>query len=381
VPKGGRLAPTAVYRILRDDMLPIASLITAEFLTYEQDLKPLPEAFSKAWLHLITAMLYFAQPASPTKKVSFGEPPANKHLQAVTKELENAKLEIASRLHSIELEDFEICTESSILALLLNKLAGDVMHGRPDVPTSYSDYFQSLEFDITQNPSLRSFQQKLRDFLQEVQAILATLESQLSVLDVFERSLEQQSVDNDAILIYSLGTSRQSIVIQNCKGRISGRIDKSKGLQLRAEELGEWHQTMVESNKDRQENAIMVFTIVTIIFLPLSFVASVFGMNTRDVRDMPYSQWAYWAAGLPLTVFVIVGSLWWAGELEGVGSWFARTTSRSKKSAHGKKHDQERPAQQETTMRYQAPTARRDDAGLEEQLARPKRRMTYPHLH
>lgn len=77
----------------------------------------------------------------------------------------------------------------------------------------------------------------------------------------------------------------------------------------------------VDWTKDRQENAIYAFTLVTIIFLPLSSVASIFGMNTTDVRDMPFSQWLYWATALPVTLIVIVGGLWWMSELGNVMAW------------------------------------------------------------
>jgi hypothetical protein len=130
--------------------------------------------------------------------------------------------------------------ESSILSLLINQLARDVMHGAPDVATSYTNYFQSLEFNVTEDPSPRSHQEKIRFFLQEVEAVLATLDAQLSVIEVFQQSLEQQRADNGAILIYTLGASRQSVVLDDCKARIGGRIDKFKGLQRRAEDLGEW---------------------------------------------------------------------------------------------------------------------------------------------
>jgi Mg2+ and Co2+ transporter CorA len=40
--------------------------------------------------------------------------------------------------------------------------------------------------------------------------------------------------------------------------------------------------------------AILVFTIVTIVFLPLSFVSSYLGMNTADIRNMDRSQGIFW---------------------------------------------------------------------------------------
>lgn len=76
--------------------------------------------------------------------------------------------------------------------------------------------------------------------------------------------------------------------------------------------------------KDRQENAIFAFTLVTIVFLPISTVSSIFGMNTADVRDMESSQWLYWSVALPLTLAVIMAGLWWMGELGNIARWFMR---------------------------------------------------------
>lgn len=73
--------------------------------------------------------------------------------------------------------------------------------------------------------------------------------------------------------------------------------------------------------KDRQENAVYAFTIVTIIFLPLSSIAGIFGMNTSDVRDMEAGQWLYWVVALPVTLLVIVLGLWWMNELGNVMRW------------------------------------------------------------
>lgn len=71
----------------------------------------------------------------------------------------------------------------------------------------------------------------------------------------------------------------------------------------------------IDTNKDRQEAAIYAFTIVTIVFLPLSTVAGILGMNTVDVRDMELTQWVFWAAAVPLCVVIITLCLIWAGEL------------------------------------------------------------------
>lgn len=77
----------------------------------------------------------------------------------------------------------------------------------------------------------------------------------------------------------------------------------------------------METTKDRQERAIYAFTIVTVIFLPLSSVASIFGINTKDVRDTDLGQWAYWAAAVPVTAAVVFFGLLWTGELGNVLRW------------------------------------------------------------
>lgn len=52
--------------------------------------------------------------------------------------------------------------------------------------------------------------------------------------------------------------------------------------------------------------AIFMFTIVTVVFLPLSFVTSYLGMNTSDVRDLKQGQWLFWAIGGAVTVITLM---------------------------------------------------------------------------
>lgn len=77
----------------------------------------------------------------------------------------------------------------------------------------------------------------------------------------------------------------------------------------------------MDFTKDKQESAIYAFTIVTIVFLPLSAISSIFGMNTSDIRDLDAGQWLYWAVALPVTFGIIVIGLWWMGELGSMVGW------------------------------------------------------------
>jgi len=72
----------------------------------------------------------------------------------------------------------------------------------------------------------------------------------------------------------------------------------------------------MQYNRDKQDAATYTFTVVTIVFLPISTVASVLGMNTNDVRNIDKTQWVFWATVLPLTVVVIIVSLFATGILK-----------------------------------------------------------------
>lgn len=49
--------------------------------------------------------------------------------------------------------------------------------------------------------------------------------------------------------------------------------------------------------------------MVTIVFLPMSFVSSVFGMNVVGIRDTDSGLWVFWAVASATTVVVVGLSL------------------------------------------------------------------------
>lgn len=108
---------------------------------------------------------------------------------------------------------------------------------------------------------------------------------------------------------------------RECRSWLERRDNELLELEVEASRLEDMNANKIEVTKDRQEAAVYAFTMVTIIFLPLSTISSIFGMNSSDVRDMELGQWAYWAAALPTTVAVIVTGLWWMGELGNMVDW------------------------------------------------------------
>lgn len=58
-----------------------------------------------------------------------------------------------------------------------------------------------------------------------------------------------------------------------------------------------------------QNLSVMIFTIFTVIFLPLSFFTSVFGMNTVEWENQPPTIGFIGEVSLPLSAFLILATL------------------------------------------------------------------------
>lgn len=71
------------------------------------------------------------------------------------------------------------------------------------------------------------------------------------------------------------------------------RLAALEQLLRRVQRLTDDTKTRVEINDDDHGKAILMFTIVTLVFLPLSFVASFLGMNTADIRNQTANQMLY----------------------------------------------------------------------------------------
>jgi hypothetical protein len=113
----------------------------------------------------------------------------------------------------------------------------------------------------------------------------------------------------------------RSLFLADCANLIEQREYEFRRNTEYAEDLEREITYKMEWTKDKQENAIYAFTLVTIVFLPLSAISSIFGMNTNDIRNMDFNQWLYWVVALPVTVIIIVAGLWWMDELSNATEW------------------------------------------------------------
>ncbi|KAH0526770.1 hypothetical protein TsFJ059_010052 [Trichoderma semiorbis] len=167
----------------------------------------------------------------------------------------------------------------------------------------YKDYASELHFQANQRPQKRVFLD-IRDLEEELDALHTLLSHQKECLHKFAKSISPDT----------LRLTTMTRVAQNCAEkayqdnhtrRLDRRIQEVQNMKTRSRFLKEQVKQDIEIMEEDHGKAIRVFTIVTLFFLPLSFVSSFMGMNTVDVRNMHYKQGLFWATGIPVTLFVL----------------------------------------------------------------------------
>lgn len=87
----------------------------------------------------------------------------------------------------------------------------------------------------------------------------------------------------------------------------TARMQENTGLTL--EDVA-YQQAVVQKLQQqlqiKQDVRMTVFTSVTVVFLPLSFFTSYFGMNVQDIRETTWTQRRFWAVCAPVSFFLIV---------------------------------------------------------------------------
>ena len=132
-------------------------------------------------------------------------------------------------------------------------------------------------------------------------------------IDIIKDNLRQQF---DALrefkstIAHTYGVGSLSIsVLDRVLGSVSQRIEDFDELQAQAETARFLAAQSISLKAESNNKAIIVFTVVTIVFLPLSFVTSYLGMNTSDLRNMKSGQQLFWAIGAPVAFVVLSTAL------------------------------------------------------------------------
>lgn len=184
-------------------------------------------------------------------------------------------------------------------------------------------------FQVSQYPRRRLLR-SLKYVEEELVAIYRIMTEQHNQYAYFGRVANPQSfriTTEERKLMYDLELD----LINKCCFKSSQQLAACEQLIRRVQRLTDDTKTSVEINDDDHGKAILVFTVVTLVFLPLSFVASFLGMNTVDIRNQTSNQALYWIIALPVTACVVVLALVIGYKYEAMRDYVERYTGKVKR--------------------------------------------------
>ncbi|KPI40498.1 uncharacterized protein AB675_7615 [Cyphellophora attinorum] len=82
-------------------------------------------------------------------------------------------------------------------------------------------------------------------------------------------------------------------------------IDHFRTLKNYAGEAETMTSNSIDVSNEGNNKAIFVFTLITIVFLPLNFISSILGMNTTDIRTTSRSSKLFWEIAVPFMAVVV----------------------------------------------------------------------------
>ncbi|QDS69576.1 hypothetical protein FKW77_008205 [Venturia effusa] len=219
--------------------------------------------------------------------------------------LKYARRKLLQALAPQDLARAEIVLPISLLGVVLNTLVQDIkIDVSNNLTSTYSQYSDQLELDILKSRGDREHHAQFTRVSHELSVMRDIAASQIKVLEELQRifGTEAGGFAAEAIGVHGPETGLEYRLLHRARRTAQAGYKQYMALMKEFEDLKTENERMVKMKKDTRETASVIFAIVSTIFLPLTAVASVLGMNTSDIRDMKQSQWIFWIIGIPLAV-------------------------------------------------------------------------------
>lgn len=201
----------------------------------------------------------------------------------------------------------------------------------------YAGYLGHLQYRLHRSPSTKL----VMDLIQcqeELNIVIQITKQQLDLITELQAVFERISPSNDAVetpttgarrpmsadyaefeaaprhraTYRQLSTSTSTDPVAQLVENLQRELIDLQDLRDNTNNLVTRTIQLVNIRLEDHGKAILVFTVVTIVFLPLNFVCSFFGMNVSDIRNMQQGQSLFWAVALCVTAAVVGGSVFMA---------------------------------------------------------------------
>jgi Mg2+ and Co2+ transporter CorA len=227
-----------------------------------------------------------------------------------------------------------IATLSGALGMLHRSFWTDITLCLSD---RYASYLGHLQYRLLRSPSTKLVMDLLQ-VQEELNIIISIMEQQMDlVADLQGITIpgrnRRQSQRHDQRPLSSIPPADVATYRQMSFSRLSDPAAQLlENLQREYADLVDLRENsnalinrtiqLVNIRLEDHGKAILVFTMVTIIFLPLSFISSFFGMNFSDIRDMQQTQRLFWITAASLTVGTVTFSAFLAFYGSAITEWF-----------------------------------------------------------
>ncbi|KXJ90403.1 hypothetical protein Micbo1qcDRAFT_205251 [Microdochium bolleyi] len=275
---------------------------------------------------------------------------ASKAIKDVVKYFSNATMEVMqSNLGLMEADPIihESVGARFVALALINKLQNSTLaHARQykDMHplTLYHRHFRQFRYEGRRRPR-KSFFTSIHQYEEELQALLDVVQDQHYTLRWFGKVVLEgdrippkpyEKYGNEEVLVTSYDTPSDSPrctearQIHQQQLLLKERHTQANKLLDQSEHLREEVLHLIDLLEEGHGRAIRVFTIVTLVFLPLSFATSFMGMNTTDIRDTEHDQRIFWAIAIPVTLLTLTLAFLYGYHGEDLMEWARETCSR-----------------------------------------------------
>ncbi|KAH6642330.1 hypothetical protein C7974DRAFT_420630 [Boeremia exigua] len=178
------------------------------------------------------------------------------------------------------------------------------------VSDMYREYLSTIQFQVNHRPGKRLLR-SINLLQEEIAALLEVNTQQSRLISNYMSVLDDTTFEKDIPSRRAM-FPHERMLLQSCQDNLRMTDQEYRYMLARCGPLSDSTKQSLEINEEDHGKAILVFTVVTVIFLPLSFVTSFLGMNTTDIRDMGSSSTLFWAIAIPLTA-VTMGSVMYIG--------------------------------------------------------------------
>ncbi|KAK2738301.1 hypothetical protein FQN55_000602 [Onygenales sp. PD_40] len=179
-----------------------------------------------------------------------------------------------------------------------------------DITSIYNEYMSQLDVRL-RYPGVKVFG-KLRLLVEELDLITRALGRQYKLVLAYSQlpNGTTDEPDDGRTDRPSYSTSLRRDTVRRTLNSLEQKLNDVRELNNRAKYMQFLAQQSISISNESKDKAILLFTIVTVIFLPLSFVTSYLGMNVSDIRDVDWSQKLFWIIAIPLTTIIMLVVLW-----------------------------------------------------------------------